>query len=190
MNRRDALSALVALPLITRRAWAGEVPPDRQGTLILRSLAYDRNLKTRAAAAVSVLVLFRNGNQPSESMKTDMVGAFEELAKSVTVLGRPVNVSSHPFVDAASFEEKVRGVQAAVVYVCTGFDGSLAPISEVTRRRSALSVASSETYLAGGLSIAIVARGTKPTIALNLPASQAEGCEWDPMFLRLAEIAK
>jgi hypothetical protein len=190
MNRRDALSVLAALPLVTRRAWAGEVPPDRQGILILRSLAYDRNLKARAGAVVNILVLFRGGNQPSESTKTDMVGAFEELARSVTVLDRPVKVSAQPFSDGASFEEKLRAVQASVIYVCTGLDDSLAAISEVTRRRSALSVAANEAYLAGGLSIAIVARGSKSTIALNLAASKAEGCEWDPMFLRLAEIAK
>jgi len=189
MNRRRVLVLLAGL-LVSRRAGAGEVPPDRQGVLFLRSLAYDRNFKTRVGGAVNVLVLYRSGNQPSQSMKTDMVGALEELAKTVTVLDLPVKVSSAPFTNGDALDEKIRAAQASVVYVCIGLDDAIPAISEVTRRRSALSIGANDTFVAAGLSLAIVARGTKPTIVLNPPASQAEGCEWDPQFLRLVEIVK
>jgi hypothetical protein len=190
MKRREALAVLASLPLVARRARAGEVPPDRQGMLILRALAYDRNFKSRAGAVAGILVVFRPGDQPSESMKTDMVGAFEELAKTVTVLDRPVKVSSRGFSTGAGLDAVIRGAEASTVYVCGGLDDAIPAISEVTRRRSALSIASSDIYLSSGLSVAVLARGTKPTIALNLAASRAEGCEWDPLFLRLAEIIK
>lgn len=190
MKTRGALVLLLAMILVARRPRAGEVPPDRQSLLILRAIAYDHNFKPKGGDPVNVLIIYHEGDQPSESMKTDMVGAFEETAKSATVLGHPVRVTAVPFTGSAGLEAKVADTQAAIIYLCTGLADAVKAVTAVTRARALLSATGVEAYLADGVAVAFISRTSKTTIVINLAASQAEGHEWDPLLLRLAEIRR
>ena len=67
MNRRAAIVTLISAAAgLCSNAEAAELGPKQLGLLILRVLAYDRNLKARSdGKTASIVVLFQEGNQAS-----------------------------------------------------------------------------------------------------------------------------
>ena len=108
-----AVAALVAVALARPApARAEELPARNQALLLLRVLAYDRNLAQRANGAVTVAVVFRPGDRGSEERRAALLAAFEEVARDVVVAGLPVKVEAIPFRDAADFEARLEAVAA------------------------------------------------------------------------------
>src|SRR5262249_14960120 len=95
-----------------------DVRPSQQSVLILRILAYDRNLKSRAGNSVTIAVLYKAGDAESESANKSVGTAIEEVSKGANIAGLPVRVIHIPFADANSFEAKAAAEHAAAVYVC------------------------------------------------------------------------
>ena len=171
-------------------AQAGDVRPSQQSVLILRILAYDRNLKSRAGNSVTIALLYKSGDAESEGVLKSVGTAIEEVSKGANVAGLPVRVTRIPYTDANAFEAKAAAEKASAVYVCPGLNDAVKAISGVTRRRSILSIAANEPYVTGGLGIGIVMRSDKPTVVVNLPATKAEGADLDAGLLRVAEVMR
>jgi len=180
----------VALSGFVPSVEAGDLPPRNAALLILRALAYDRKLKARVGSEVRVLVVYQSGNQPSETTKSDLVGALQDAARETTVSGLPVRVASLAYSDAGGLEAALKSDHTAAVYVCLGVTSHANNIAEVTRRRSALTFTGDEESVKSGLSVGLITRGTKPTVLVNLPASKAEGADLDPALLRVAEVIR
>ena len=169
-------------------AHAQDVPPQMQAVLVVKAVAYDQSLKTRAQGAVNVVVLFRPGHAASESGSTAVTNALTGLAKKADVAGLPLRVVAMPYTTAAALDAAVQAQKATVVFVGPGLADAVGAISGVTRKRSVLTACGSEEYVRAGLSMGIVLKNDKPSILVNLAATRAEGASLDANLLRIAQV--
>ena len=167
---------------------AAHAQATNESLLLLRVLAYDRNVAKRAGKTVTIAVVYKPGDSESESMRSQMANALTEAAKKVTVAGLPVKVVSLGVT--GNLDSDLSGMKPTAVYVCPGLADAVSGISRVTRARSILSFAGNEKYIASGLSIGVIRRASKAAIMVNLPSSKAEGAALDAALLRVADVKK
>jgi hypothetical protein len=172
------------------RAFAeGELPPSRQVVIIMRALAYDGNLKTRAGRAIDIAVLYKKGLSRSEQMAATMAKAFGALS-TTQVAGLPITVSRLGYGGGEALGKSIDAGNIDLVYVCDGLEGDLPAIAEVTRRAHALTVGSRQDHVHGGLSLGVFQTEEKVIILLNLQASRQEGAAFAADLLRLASVIR
>jgi hypothetical protein len=167
-----------------------DLPVSYQAVFLLRVLAYDRNLKTRSPDTASVLLVYQPGDDSSESAKNDLTHEVNRLAKDLRVADLPIRVSSIAYTNPDDLDSTIGRTKASAVYLCPGLDPAVSAIMAVSRRRSVLSFTGVEPWVRQGFSVGLVARGARPAVLVNLPASKAEGADLDPALLRLAEIIR
>jgi hypothetical protein len=187
-SRATALALLAATLAAASPARGDDVPARKQALLLLRVLAYDRNLKARAGDAVRLAVAYRPGDRESEERRTALVAAFEEVSREVVAGGLPVEVAAVPWRDAADFEARVAAARPAGVYVCGGLLGVAKEIARVTRRHGVLSAGASKDLVEAGLAVGMVNRGLRAGVVVNLHAAKAEGVDLDATLLGIAEV--
>jgi hypothetical protein len=168
---------------------AEEVPAARQVLIVLRALAYDSNLKTRAGETINIAVMHRKANSASERSADDITQAFKTL-QSTLVAGLPIDVTHLPYSGSDSLKKAILGLGIDLLYVCEGLDGEIDTIKEITRDTSVLSVGTQRTYVERGLSFGVFELDGKNTILLNLPASRHEGAAFASDLLRLAKVLR
>jgi len=166
-----------------------EVPPSRQVVIIMRALAYDGNLRSRAGEAINLGILYRKGHPRSEQMAGTMAKAFGALA-STQVSGLPIVVSRLPYAGVEALRKSIGAGGVDMVYVCEGLDAEVGAITDVTRRSKVLSVGSRQEQVEKGLSLGVFQVDSRTTILLNLPASRHEGVAFAADLLRLAAVIR
>jgi hypothetical protein len=185
-----ACVAALAAALCAFPARGEELPPRHQALLLLRVLAYDRNLKSRVGGNATVLVLYRPGDPASEARRTALHNAFEEVAREVVVSGLPVVVEEVPYRTAAELDAKLETSHSAMVYVDHALEANLAEITQLTRRRGVLSADGSRSMVEAGVAVGIVARSGRAAVIVNLPIARQEGANLDAALLAVAEVLR
>jgi hypothetical protein len=165
------------------------IPTSRQVVILMRALAYDGNLKSRAGNTINIAILQKKGNAASETMANAMTKAFGAL-ESTQVSGLPIVVSHMTYVGEEALTKAFTGAGIDFVYVCEGLDADLDAIKRVTHQMKVLSVGSMHEQVEKGLSIGIFEIESKCTILLNLQASRQEGVEFAADLLRLARVIR
>jgi hypothetical protein len=183
---------LLGLVLGAARAHAEHLPAKNQAPLLLRILAYDDNLGKRAEPkVVTVLVVYKKDSADSESSARGIHAALQELARTTSVGGRPVQALLVPYVaktfDADTAKGKVGKV--AGVYLSSGLDDALKAIVKITRSRSMLSFTGTEAY-GSMLGLVLTVRDGKSAILVNLPVAKEEGAQLHAALLRAAKEVK
>jgi hypothetical protein len=166
-----------------------EVLPSRQVVIIMRALAYDANLKTRAGGTINLGILYKKDNVRSEQMASIMTKAFGALA-STPVAGLPIAVARLSYGGAEALRKSVGAMGIDILYVCEGLDGDVGAITEVTRRTKVLTVGSRQEQVPKGLSLGVFQVDGRTSILLNLPASRQEGAAFAADLLRLATVIR
>ena len=185
------VAALVAGALVRPSpARADDLPARNQALLLLRVLAYDRNLAQRASGAVTVAVVFRPGDRGSEDRRAALLAAFEEVAHDVVVAGLPVKVEAIPYRDAADFESRLEATRPALAYVDPALQKAVPEIVVASRRRGVLTADGSRGLVEAGLSVAVVAQAGRAGLVVNLKASRQEGADLDAALLAVSEVIK
>lgn len=188
MNRRAAIAALLAATL-PRVAGAVEFGPKQVMVLLLRILAYDRNLKARSNGKdASILLLYQEGNAQSETLQVDLNNVMEDLGAGLGVSGLAIKVSTLAYTKPLPFEARLLSAHPVAVFLCPGLADAIPQISAACRKRQVLSVTTTNAYLKSGASVGLSASEDRVHIAVNLPASRAEGVDFDAALLRLAEV--
>jgi hypothetical protein len=164
------------------------LPPAHQALILLRTLAYDRTLRTRAPERVTVAVAHAK-TPSSEAVADAIVAALNEVAQRAKVAGRPLRAVKLAFVPAA-LEADLRAAGATALYAAPGLTKSAAAIAAVTRHARVLSFTSERDGVAGGLAIALVPRGDRTGLIVSLAAARAEGADLDAALLRIAEVQR
>lgn len=185
--RRVRVGVVVLAALLSAPA-AASVAHTQQALLMLRVLAYDRNLPARAGSGVSVMILFVQGNAASESVRESMASTLTAAGEKVTVSGLRLEVGVKAFEGAADLAKALAGVDA--VYLCPGLDGAAREIARVTRARGVLSFGGGDAAVRAGIGVGFVLRDDKPAIVVNLPATRDEGADLDAALLRVAEVLR
>jgi hypothetical protein len=181
--------AVALLLTLATNALASDLAPNYQAVFLLRILAYDRNLKNRAGDTVTILVVYRDGDDGSTATKNELLAGLDKLSDA-KVSDLPYRVIATPFTSPADLEGAINNNHAAAVYLCPGLDGSVNAISDLARAHSTLTFTGVEAQVRSRLSIGLVARSGKPAILVNLASSRAEGADLDPALLRLAEVLR
>jgi hypothetical protein len=171
-------------------ACAGDiVPPSRQAVIVMRALAYDANLKSRAGDTINIAVLHKRGHLGSERMAGTMAKAFGVL-EATQVSGLPILVTRFPFTGGEALKKSISVGGIDLIYVCEGLEGELTAIMEITRQMKVLTVGSKEEHVTKGLSLGVLEMEEKCVILLNLPASRQEGGAFAADLLRLARVIR
>ncbi len=185
---RAALALSLVALAAAGPARAQDLTPRKQALLLLRVLAYDRNLRHRAGSAVRVAVVFRPGDRESEERRDAMVASFEEVAREVVAAGLPIQVTAIPFLGSADLEARLAASHATAAYVCQRLLPAVPEIARATRRRGVLSAAASRELVAAGLAVGVVNRGPRAGVMVNLRAAKEEGASLDAALLAIAEV--
>ena len=180
-----ATAVLLALCVAQPSAQAA-IAPAQEALLLLRSLAYDRNLATRQTGSTVVVSLLSLTKEAGATC-ADLHQSLDALvAKHVTLSGRPVEVNELPLHDLTGLAAKLKG--SAAVVVCCAADAKA--ISEATRANHVLSYSTEEDAVHNGLSVGFIQRNGKPVIMVNLAASKEEGVAFESAFLQVAEVVR
>jgi hypothetical protein len=182
-------SVLVLALVLCRVAMPADLAAGKQAIFLARVLAYDANLKERAAGTVNIGVLARKGDRDSERMADSMVKAFTPL-ETATILGLPVRVSRLYFAGREALDRAAREGGIDTVYVCAGLDTNIADVKAVARARKILTLASHPSHLKQGLSVGVFDMDGRNTIIVNLEANRDEGVAFGPELLRLATVVR
>lgn len=168
---------------------AAELGPKQLAAMLLRILAYDRNLKARSnGRLIPIMVLYQEGNQPSEAIQSDVTNALEDLAGSVTVAGLRVQIISLAYSNLDELNAKIVATHPVAMFVCTGLATALPNLVLTARKRSVLTMTMTTAYVKSGLSIGLERGDERVNILINLPATRAEGADIDTDLLRVAEV--
>jgi len=183
-----ALAAALAVAGGVRPAQAADLPPRNQALLLLRVLAYDRNLKRRTGSTVTVVLAARAGDRTSEERAASLAGAFEEVSREVVVAGLPVKVEVLGVRDAAGLEARLGAAPAALLHVDEALAAQVPELSRVARRHGALTAGASRALVEAGLSVAVAARQRRAVVVVSPAAARQEGADLDSALLAVAEI--
>jgi hypothetical protein len=190
-RRWVALLAALALVAPALRAEGEEELPARQRVLLLlRVLAYDRNLKARAGEVVAVAVLFQKGNARSEECQKELLAAFEEVASTSVVAGLPIQARGQAWAGGAALDAELQHPRTSSLYACPGLESVVPAIREVARRRSSFTAAGGRAMVEAGLSLGLIKGGARAGLVINLEAARAEGVDLDSALLRIAEVLR
>lgn len=185
------LASVVLVTLLARTATSDEpassVPPAKQATILLRALAYDRNLQARSGDTVNIAILRKSGDSGSEAMALAMTEAFKAL-ESASVAGLPMRIATLSQGDMKSLDQAVANQGIDTFYVCDGLDLEIPTIKAISRRRKVITMGSREQYLVQGLSLGVFAIAGRNVMELNLQASREEGVAFPTEMVGLARI--
>jgi len=185
---RRLLAILLALALCVPDAPAAQGLSARQRALVLlRVLAYDRNLRARAGAEVRVAVVFRPGHAGSERERDELLAAFAELDARAVVAGLPVRAVAVPFAEGADLAARLAAPRAAALYACAGLEDRSPDIASVARERRLLTATGSRGPVEQGLAVALVDRGERAGLVVNARAAADQGADFDSALLSVAE---
>jgi hypothetical protein len=168
---------------------AADVPASRQVVIVLRALAYDGNLKSRAGATINIAILHKKGNSASEQMAAAVNQAFLSR-QSTLVTGLPIAISRLAYGTADRLKDSIIGSGIDLLYVCDGLESDLDAIKEVTHETKVLSVGANREQVEKGLSLGVVEMDGKVAILVNLQGSRLEGVSFSSDFLRLTTVIR
>jgi hypothetical protein len=195
--RPPVLEALLVLLLVlgsvasAPAAGDKEVPPELQAVILSRALSFDDALKYRVGDNVTAAILYRPGDEPSESLARHMLKAWKALGGGdPRIGGLPVRIILLAFVDPAALSTGILTEGVDVLYVCPGLEPKLSEISRITRQRLVISIGSRQEHVVRGLSMGVFVVKDHGAIFINLAAAKSEGANFSFDLLRLAVVIR
>jgi hypothetical protein len=194
-SRGHALRLLLAAWLLAGITGAlvadtgSEAADSRRAVILTRALSYDSSLTSRAGGRVVVAILRKRAHPQSEACAAAAGKAFKGL-ENLTIAGLPFHSLIIPMAGATELEQVIEREGVDALFVCDGLEGELSLIKEVSRRKQVITIGTSEDQVRAGLSLAVVAEGTKLTIVLNLSQSKSEGAAFGSDLFRVARVIR
>ena len=179
--------AFVALLVAAGTATGQGLPSSQRTLLIMRVLTYDRNLRVRADGQVRVAVIFKKGSRASEDERDALMLAANELSTRVVVAGMPVRFLAVPYEGRADLKARLTDLHPSAIYVCEGLQTAAAELARIAVETSVPTLCGDRELLRKGLAVALVDRGDRASLAVNLHAARGQGADLDSALLTLAE---
>lgn len=172
-----------------RASAAEDIPVDRQASILVRTLAYNRNLKAMAGDEFVLAVVHQRSNSASEACGRDAANAFRGFEKFV-MEGLPFRVAPITYESSAALRQTMTRDGVDAVYVCGGLDADLETIATIAKETRAISIGAVRDYVSQRLALGVFMIDGKPRILVNLPESKREGADFGADFLRLATLVE
>ena len=190
MIRRCALALLCATVAVgALPVRAEELPARNHALVLLRVLAYDRNIRQRAGPTLTVVLLSQPGDPASERRSRALRAALEEVAKEVVVSGLPVRVEEVPFRSPGELEAQLDGLHPALIEVDVSLASALPSLLHLSRHRG-VSTSGTRAMAVDGAAIGVDARNGRAAVTINLAGARAEGADLDAAMLDVCEVIR
>jgi hypothetical protein len=183
------LCAALAAAALAPAARAEEVPARNRALVLLRVLAYDRNIRQRAGATLTVVVLSQPGDSASGRRSAALRAAFEEVAREVVVSGLAVQVKELPFRSAAELEAQLDTLHPALLEVDSALASAL-PVLLRLSRHHAISTSGTRAMAQDGAAFGVTASNGRAAVTVNLAGARAEGADLDATLLAVCEVIR
>jgi len=192
---RYLLLVLVLLPLAPQRARAQELggqdrrlPVKIRLSILLRALAYDRNL-AKARTAVDVGVLCLKDDKNSEEIGRQVTNQLKAFVGH-RISGMKISVTSIVVGDGETLERTVKAKDINIIYTSAGTDRFFSKIRSLAASRKILVVSGEPHHVRKGAAVVVVQRGEKPRIIVNLKNSKKQGADFDSRLLQLSDVIR
>jgi hypothetical protein len=163
---------------------ATPVPVELRASLLLRTLAYDRNLATRAGERVDILVL--EGSDPADTRA--MATTLEGMADRVSVGGLPVHVERITFTTSDVLMAHIEAGEVDVLYLGRGLESEAALLSVVAEALSMTLVGSDGADMPNGCAVGFTVEENRPLIVIDRARAEAAGMDLDASVLQVARV--
>jgi hypothetical protein len=189
---RHAVAALIAAGLLAGAApvAAADATHDKQALVVLRLLAYDRELARRSSSKVVVAVVRDDRDPASRRSAVALADALRSGARAVTVVGKPVAVVE--VAAGALLGDRLRDLRVDAMILATGLEGELDDVVRAARARPCLTFGVVPAYMRQGVAIVLGTddRLRRITISVDLEASRAQGARLSAELLSVAKVVK
>jgi TonB family protein len=185
-----ALFACTLMGSASVRADAGALGADQRVKSLMRVLAYDRQLEARKdGGKIFIAVVFRPDAKDSAVEKDEVLAALGGLG-AFKIKGLSVAYAALPYSDPASLATGLGSRRVAAIYVCGGLADALGGIQKLAARSKIATMSGSEPFTEKGLAFAVVQKGGKTQIVVNLAAAKAQGLDLDASLLGIATVLR
>jgi hypothetical protein len=172
------------------RAQAAELDAEQRVKILLRVLAYDRQLEARQdRGKLFVAVLFAAKDKGSVQEKDAVLAALGKL-KALKVKGLALDFAAIAYTDPEAVTAALGTRRAAALYVCGGLAPALGAVRDLAVKSRIATMSGSEPFTRSGLAFAAVQKGEKGEIIVNLRAAKEQGLDLDAALLRLAVVIR
>lgn len=189
---RAAVVALVVLSLFApSRAVAGSSANEavaRDVLVVLRVLAYDRELAKRSSSDTDITVVVLNAPTQDGRADRDRWLAGLQLLPNVKVQRRKVRAVSYELDSEQGLDAALAQQHASLVIVGSGLSAKADSIRRATRARKALSFSLSESDVRRGFAVGLVKTARGDEILINVDAARSEGVRFAAGLLQIARI--
>jgi len=184
--------ALIALVLAGRSARADDGDDDetlagRRALIVLRILAYDKALATRAPGDEVIVFIVAGPGAASRAERDRWLAGFALLPK-VKAGGRPVRAMPVDYRDVAGFDALAAFHHPAAMIVSEGLGFAAPALRRVARARHVVAVSTRETEVRDGFAIGLIAGDSRDEIVVNLEAAREQGARFGAGLLQLARL--
>jgi len=176
------LTLLAASPVFAAPA----VGAPEQAALLLRALAYDRNLEAKVRDGIKVIVVFAPRDPSSVADKSEMLAALANAR--VQAESKPPVVVEHAYASRDGLAAAVR--DAHVVYLASGLGADVDAILAVCTQAKLATLGVERAYVDRGVAMGVTLSEGKPKLVINLPSSRAQGMDLDSQLFRVAEVVQ
>ena len=165
---------------------ADRLPVEQRVLLLFKSLTYDRNIaKDRKELRLGVVVA--SGNAGSEKIGKELIAQVEKIAH-LKVRGLKISAVLVPISSGAGAAAALQAKKANVIYTAPGVEEALSSICAYGVSAKNLVVSGETAHAKKCAALAIVKKGSKPKVLLNLSAAKKQGASFDEPLLRIAEL--
>lgn len=164
------------------------VPTEIQFPLLLKTLTFDRNLKSRVGDEIVIGLVYQSKFKASLNAKEQLTKVAKESSIS-SIEGIPIRLVAID-LEEAGLESSLSKKEVDILYVAPLRALEIKAITEVSRAKQITTLTGVPRYVEKGLAVGIGTKEEKPEIIINLPAAKAEGADFSSQLLKLAKIIK
>lgn len=161
-----------------------EVPVAVQMPLLLKVMAYDRQLRTRSGGTNVLGVAYQGGYRASVDVKEEAWRAASSIGE---LDGMPITLVAID-LDREDLATALAHNHATLLYVAPLRGLDIRDIITATRGAQVRTLTGMVQYVESGLAVGIRLRGDRPRIFVNQAASRLEGAELSAELLKLAQV--
>jgi hypothetical protein len=189
VRRGVAIAAIAVLVAGLQAVAEAAVPVDKQAIVLLRILAYDKNLPQRAGDRI-VIGIVHADSKAARGAAEAMHAALEAQTRRITVSGKLVTVVV--IANSSGLRRTLGDLGVTAVYLTSGLGDALPEISRACRAVGALSFTDDLSYLQRGVAIGfgLDERQSRIRILVDLIEARAEGARLSTELLRLVKVVR
>lgn len=179
------VGAILGVQCLPKLVQAQAPPLPVQVGLLDKVAKYDRNLATRGAEEITLLVYRKLGDVTSEKQTDQLLALIRGLR---TIAGIKAQVWARNYINAETLGADLDRYVPAVVILSAGLSDQAGDVAEQLAGRNVLSMSTVPADVRAGIVLGFDLVATKPEILINLRQARRQGVEFSASLLRLSTV--